>query len=44
MGEEDPLEKGMTTHSSIFAWNNFMDRAAQATVQGVAQGWTQLSD
>ena len=20
MGQEDPLEKGMTTHSSVFAW------------------------
>ena len=20
LGQEDPLEKGMTTHSSIFAW------------------------
>ena len=26
---EDPLEKGMATHSSILAWRmNFMDRGA----------------
>ena len=22
LGQEDPLEKGMATHSSIFAWRN----------------------
>ena len=22
MGREDPLQKGMATHSSIFAWRN----------------------
>ena len=22
LGQEDPLEKGMTTHSSILAWKN----------------------
>ena len=32
-GGEDPLEKGMATHSSILAWT--MDREAQqATVHG----------
>ena len=41
---EDPLEKGMATHSSILAWNIPMDRGAwQATVQGVAQSQTRLS-
>ena len=30
LGQEDPLEKGMATHSSILAQNtgNFMDREA----------------
>ena len=35
---EDPLEKGMATHSSILAGGNPMDRGAwQATVLGVAK-------
>ena len=42
---EDPLEKGMATHSSILAWRIPMDREAwQATVHGVANSWTQLRD
>ena len=36
LGQEDPLEKEMATHSSILAW--------RATVQGVAKSWTWLSD
>ena len=40
-GREDPLEKEMTTHSSILAWRNPMDRGAWwATVQGVTKSWT----
>ena len=35
---EDPLEKEMATHSSIFAHGNPMDRGAWwSTVQGVAR-------
>ena len=42
---EDPLEKGMTTHSSILAWRIHMDRGAWwPTVHGVAKSWTRLSD
>ena len=38
LGQEDHLEKGMTTHSSILAWRIPMDRGAGwATVHGVAQ-------
>ena len=45
LGWEDPLEEGMATHSSILAWRNPMGRGAwQATVHGVAESWTQLSD
>ena len=34
LGQEDPLEKGITTHSSILALENSMDRGAlQVTVQ-----------
>ena len=44
LGWEDPLEKGMATHSSILAWKIPMDRGAwQATIHAVAKGWTQLS-
>ena len=35
LGQEDPLEKGMATHSSILAWEIPMNRGAwQATVHG----------
>ena len=40
-GLEDPLEEGMTTHSSILAWRILMDREAwQAVIHGVAKSWT----
>ena len=45
LGQEDPLEEGMLTHSSIVAWRIPMDRGAwEATVHGVAKSWTKLSD
>ena len=45
LGQEDPLEEGMATHSRILAWRIPMDRGAWwAAVHGVAKGWTQLSD
>ena len=45
LGWENPLEKGMATHSSILAWRIPMDRGAwQATVRRVAKSQTQLSD
>ena len=38
LGLEDPLEKGMATHSSILAWRIPKDRGAcRATVHGVAE-------
>ena len=38
---EDPLEKGMATHSSSLAWRIPMDRGAwQATVHRVYNSWT----
>ena len=38
LGRDDPLEKGMATHSSILVWRIPMDRGAwQATVQRVAK-------
>ena len=44
LGQEDPLEKEIATHSSIPAWKNAMDRGTQeATVQRVEKSQTQLS-
>ena len=38
LGWEDPLEEGMVTHSSNFAWRIPMDRGAcWATVQGITE-------
>ena len=45
LGWEDPLEEGMATHSSIFAWRIPMDREAQwVTFHGVSKSWTQLNN
>ena len=45
LGWEDPLEKGMATHSSILAWRILKDRGAWwAIVHGVTKSCTQLSD
>ena len=45
LSQEDPLEEGMATHSSILAWRSPMDRGAwQATVRGVAKSQAYLSD
>ena len=44
LGWEDPLEKGMATHSSILAGRIPMDRGGWwATVHAVAKSGTQLS-
>ena len=44
LGREDPLEEGMTTHSSVLAWRIPMDRGARwATVMGsqrVGHDWS----
>ena len=43
LGREDPLDKGMATHSSILAWRIPMDRGVwQATVHRVAKSLVQL--
>ena len=46
LGQEDPLEEGMATHSSILTWRIPVDREAwQATVHGVSKSQTErLSD
>ena len=44
LGQEDPLDKRMATHSNILDWNP-MDRGAwRAAVRGVAKSWARLSD
>ena len=44
LDQEDPLEKGMATHSNS-CLENSMDRGAwRATVHRVTKSWTQLSD
>ena len=44
LGWEDPLKKGMATHSSILAWTIPMDRGSWlATVHGIEESRTQLS-
>ena len=38
LGQEDSLEEGMATHSSVLAWRISMDRGAwQARVHGVTK-------
>ena len=41
LGQEDPLEEGMATHSDILVWRIPMNsRAWWATVHGVTESWT----
>ena len=44
LDQEDPLEEGMATHSSILAWRIPWTGDWRATVHGVAKSQTQLSD
>ena len=45
LDQEDSLEKGMATHSSILAKENSMDRGVwRATVRGVTKSRAQLSE
>ena len=45
LGQEDPLEKGMETHSSILAWGiAWTEEPAGAIVHEVAKNQTQLSN
>ena len=45
LGQEDPLEEDLATHSSILAWRIPMDKGAWwATIHGVEKSQTRLSD
>ena len=44
LGQEDPLEKGMATHSSILAWRIPWTEEFGGLVHGIAKSWTQLSN
>ena len=44
-GLEDPMEKGMATHSSILAWEIPWTREVwRATVRGLAKSWSDKTD
>ena len=45
LGWEDPLEKGMATHSSILAWRiPWTEEAGGLQSMRMQRVWTQLSD
>ena len=45
LGWEDPLEKGMVSHSTILAWRIPMDRGAwQTIVHGIKKSQRWLSN
>ena len=37
LGQEDPLEKGMVTHSSLLAWRI---QWREAELHGITKSWT----
>ena len=44
LGWEDPLEKDMTAHSSVFTWEIPRTEEPGGTAHGVGKRWTRLSD
>ena len=45
LGQEDPLEKGMATHSSILAWKiPWTEESGGLQSMGVAKSQIELSD
>ena len=45
LGQEDPPEKRMATHSSIFAWRiPWMEEPGRATIHGVTKSRTRLTN
>ena len=44
LGQEDPLEKEMATHSSILAWRNlWTEEPGRVQSLGSPESWTRLS-
>ena len=40
MGQEDPLEKEMTTHSSVLAWESpWIEKLGRLQSMGVTKEW-----
>ena len=45
LGQEDPLEKEMKTHSSIVAWKiPWMEEPSGLQPMGLQKSWTQFSN
>ena len=45
LGQEDPLEKEMATHSSILAWEiPWTEEPGELQRMGLQKSWKQLSD
>ena len=45
LGQEDPLEEEMTTHSSILAWKiSWTEELGGLQSIGLQKSWTQLND
>ena len=45
LGQEDPLEKEMVTHSNILAWRiPWTEEPGGLTVHVVTKSWTRMSD
>ena len=44
LGREDPLEKGMATHSSVLTWRIPWTEEPGGLQSMGTQSWTQLSD
>ena len=45
LGQEDPLEKEMASHSSILAWEiPWTEDPGQLQSMGLQKSWTQLSN
>ena len=43
LGQEDPLEKVMATHSSVLTWEILWTEEPGRLHPGVTRSWTQLS-
>ena len=45
LGQEDPLERGMATHSSVLAWKiPWTEEPGRLSSVGSQMSWTRLSD